>query len=114
MDTEIDKKCTCKEILQELKKDCFDKLIGSEIFALTGINNSNVIYKKPFSQINKNEISSALESFDDICNYNKDFAQLRLKYLLSKPINFNIILFRQIIKNVYSGYYYKKALFFLY
>ena len=114
MDTKISQKCNCKEILQELKTDCFDKLYGSEIFALIGENNPKAVINKPFSKMNINEISSALESFDDICNYNKDFAQLRLKYLLSKPINFNIILFRQIIKNVYSGYYYKKALFFLY
>ena len=66
MDTEIDKKCNCKEILQELQKDCFDKLVGSEIFALPGNDNPKVNYEKTFSQMNIDEISSALESFDDI------------------------------------------------
>ena len=42
MDTKIDKKCNCKEFLQVLKKDCFDKLIGSEIFALTEEDNTKV------------------------------------------------------------------------
>jgi len=68
MDTEIDQKCNCKEILQELKKDCFDKLVGSEIFALYGKDNPKAINNKSLSQMNINEISSALESFDDICN----------------------------------------------
>ena len=42
MDTKIDKKYYCKEILQAIKKDCFDKLIGSEIFALTEEDNTKV------------------------------------------------------------------------
>jgi len=62
--------------------------------------------------MNINEISSALESFDDICNYNKDFAQLRVKFFLSKHKFFNIFRFRKYIENSHSGYYYKKALFF--
>ena len=73
MDTEIDKKCKCKVFLQELKKDCFDKLVGSEIFAIIGENNTKVDNNKDFSQMNIKEITSVLESFDDICNYNKDF-----------------------------------------
>ena len=114
MDTEIDQKCNCKEFLQELKKDCFDKLVGSEIFVLSENVNPKVNYEKIFSQMNIDEISSTLESFDDICNYNKDFAQLRLKFFLSKHKFFNIFRFRKYIKNSHSGYYYKKALFFLY
>ena len=61
-----------------------------------------------------NEISSVLESFDDICNYNKDFAQLRIEFLSLKYKFFDIFHFRQYIRNSHSGYYYKKALFFLY
>jgi len=61
-----------------------------------------------------NEITTVLESFDDICNYNKDFALLRLEYLSLRHIEVNILFFRKFIKASHSGYYYKKALFFLY
>jgi hypothetical protein len=112
MDTKIDKKCNCKEFLQVLIKDCFDKLIGSDIFVLTKKEEKKVENKKSFSQMDINEISSALESFDDICHYNKDFAQLRIEFLSLKYKLFDIFHFRQYIRNSHSGYYYKKALFF--
>ena len=112
MDTEIDTNCKCKVFLQELKKDCFDKLVGSEIFAIIGENNTKVDNNKDFSQMNIKEITSVLESFDDICNYNKDFAQLRIEFLSLRFNNFNILHFREYVKNSHSGYYYKKALIF--
>ena len=101
MDTEIDQKCNCKEFLQELQKDCFDKLVGSEIFVLSENVNPKVNYEKIFSQMNIDEISSTLESFDDICNYNKDFAQLRLKFFYP---NINFLIFFALIKRPYFFY----------
>ena len=50
--------------------------------------------------MNINEISSVLESFDDIYNYNKDFAQLRLEFLSLKYKNFDIFLLRQYLYGI--------------
>ena len=110
----IDKKCNCKIFSKKLKKDCFEKLVGPEIFALIGEDNTNVTINKPFSNMNITEITSVLESFDDICNYNKDFAQLRLEYLSSQGGLVNLERFRYYVKYMHSGYYYKKAFFFLF
>ena len=105
-------KFNCEVFSQTLKKDFLEKLVMPEIVSIIGEDDTNVIYHKPFSQMNINEVSSALESFDDICNYNKDFAQLRLEYLSSSNKFANILRFREYVNHSHSGYYYKKALFF--
>ena len=110
----MNEKFSCKIFSKMLKKDCLEKLVQSEIFDLIGEDNINVTNYKPFSQMNINEIKTVFKSFEDICNYNKDFAQLRLDFLSFRHKIVNIIFFRNFIKTSHSGYYYKKALFFLY
>jgi len=109
---EMNEKFSCKIFSKKLKKDCFEKLVQSELFSIIGEDNINVTDYKPFSQMNNNEIKTVLKSFDEICNYNKDFAQLRLEFLSFRNSIINIVFFRNFIKTFQSGYYYKKALFF--
>ena len=109
---EINEKFSCEIFSKMLKKDCFEKLVQSEIFAIIGEDDTNVANNKTFSEMNINEIKTILKSFDDICNYNKDFSQLRVEFLSLRNKVINIFLFRKYIKNYRSGYYYKKALFF--
>jgi len=109
---EMNEKFSCKNFSKTLKKDCLEKLVQSEIIAVIGEDNTMVTNYKPFSQMNNNEIKTVLKSFDEICNYNKDFAQLRLEFLSYKYPIVNIVFFRNFIKTFHSGYYYKKALFF--
>jgi len=108
----MNEKFSCKIFSKKLKKDCFEKLVQSELFSIIGEDNINVTDYKPFSQMNNNEIKTVLKSFDEICNYNKDFAQLRLEFLSFRNSIINIVFFRNFIKTFQSGYYYKKALFF--
>jgi len=105
-------KFNCKVFSQTLKKDCLEKLVMPEFFSIIGEEDKKEVYYKPFSKMSINEVSTALESFDDICNYNKDFAQLRLEYLSKTDKFANILRFREYVFYSHSGYYYKKALFF--
>ena len=88
---EMNEKFSCKNFSKTLKKDCLEKLVQSEIIAVIGEDNTMVTNYKPFSQMNNNEIKTVLKSFDEICNYNKDFAQLRLEFLSFRNSIINIV-----------------------
>lgn len=109
---EIERKFSCKVFSQTLKKDCLEKLVIPEIVSIIGEEKTKATSDKLFSKMNINEISLALESLDEISNYNKDFTQLKLEYFSLKGKIANIFNFGEYVKHSHSGYYYKKALFF--
>lgn len=113
MEDEYIEQFNCKIFLKTLINDFFGKFIGAEIFALIGTDEQPKDIIKTFTQMNIDEINTALESFNDISIYNKDFSHLRFEFLSLKNLRINIENFRKFIKTSHSGYYYKKAKFFL-
>jgi len=94
---EFNEKFSCEIFSKILKKDCFEKFVQSEILAIIGEDDTSIANNKTFSKMNINEIKTVLKSLDEICNYNKDFSQLRLEFLSLRDKIINIFLYRKFI-----------------
>jgi hypothetical protein len=98
----------CKMLIN----DCLEKVLMNEIFTTTNsippqiLNNS-----KPLAQMDNSDKELLIKSLESISLYNKDFSQLRVKYLLNQNSVPNLNNFIFFIKTQKDGYYYKKAIF---
>ena len=63
--------------------------------------------------MSKKEKSNAIESLEIISSYNSDFNELKYEYLNNSSEIINLEQFKMFIRNEHSGYYLKKAVFFL-
>jgi len=93
--------------------DCYEKFCQKEIFFSKKVSEYALKINKTFSQMSKKEKYNAIESLQIISSYNSDFNKLKYEYLNNSTGNINLEQFKIFIRNVHSGYYFKKAVFFL-
>lgn len=93
--------------------DCYEKLCQKEIFFFDEPPTANIRFaNREFSKLSKEEKFKIIESLDIIAAYNSDFGKLKMRYLRDKPV-INLNSFKEFIQKEESGYYIKKAIFFL-
>ena len=93
--------------------DCYEKFCQKEIFFSKKVSEYALKINKTFSQMSKKEKSNAIESLEIISSYNSDFNELKYEYLINSNKIINLEQFKMFIRNEHSGYYLKKAVFFL-
>lgn len=93
--------------------DCYEKFCLKEIFFSKNVSEDALNIAKRFSQMSKKEKSNAIESLEIISSYNSDFNELKYEYLNNSSEIINLEQFKMFIRNEHSGYYLKKAVFFL-
>lgn len=93
--------------------DCYKKFSLKEIFFSKNVSEEAPKVTKTFSQMSKKEKSDAIESLEIISSYNSDFNELKYEYLNNSSEIINLEQFKMFIRNEHSGYYLKKAVFFL-
>ena len=93
--------------------DCYEKFCLKEIFFSKNVSEDASKITKRFSHLSKKEKSKVIDSLEIISSYNSDFNELKYKYLNNSTRIINLEQFKIFIRNVHSGYYFKKAVFFL-
>ena len=93
--------------------DCYKKFSLKEIFFSKNIPKNALKIAKRFSQMSKKEKSNVIKSLEIISSYNSDFNELKYEYLNNSSEIINLEQFKMFIRKEHSGYYLKKAVFFL-
>ena len=101
-------KCNkCKNCLKLFSNDCFNKLFDKNIMAIDESQLVSRKNKKLLIDMALEQRKIVINSFGEILNYNSDFNEIVMNYLLDfskTPIYENLF---QLIKSQYSYYYYK-------
>ena len=101
-------KCNkCKNCLKLFLNDCFNKLFDKNIMAIDEYESFSRSNKKLLIDMTLEQRKIVINSFGEILNYNSDFNEIAMNYLLDfskTPIYENLF---QLIKSQYSYYYYK-------
>ena len=96
-----------KKCLDMLFNDCFYKLFDKNIMADDDFHSSAKRNKKLLTNMSLDQRKIVIDSMREILNYNSDFNEIGINFLLylsKKPNNTNL---HQFIKSQYSYYYYK-------
>ena len=99
--------------IKDIIFDCYEKFCLKEIFFSKKVSKDALKIAKRFSQMSKKEKSDAIESLEIISSYNSDFNELKYEYLNNSTEKISLEQFKMFIRNEHSGYYLKKAVFFL-
>lgn len=101
-------KCNkCRKCLKLFSNDCFNKLFDKNIMAIDESQSFSRKNKKLLIDMTLEQRKIVINSFGEILNYNSDFNEIAMNYLLDfskTPIYENLF---QLIKSQYSYYYYK-------
>ena len=88
----------------------FEKLYIKSLFALEGIEQFAIANQKTLEKININEKTKLMKGLEYISEYNQDFKDLRVQYMIksTEPVSFSQ--FQTFLREEESGFYFKKAI----
>ena len=107
MNNQIEDKNKCKKCLDFFSNDCFYKLFNKNIIAIDESQSLARQNKKLLTDMTLEQRIIVINSMDEIINYNSDFNEIIMNYLLDFRKIPNSQNFFQLIKSQYSYYYYK-------
>jgi hypothetical protein len=107
MSNQIKDKNKCKKCLDFFSNDCFYKLFNKNIIAIDESQSLARQNKKLLTDMTLEQRIIVINSMDEIINYNSDFNEIIMNYLLDFRKIPNSQNFFQLIKSQYSYYYYK-------
>ena len=88
----------------------FEKLYIKSLFALEEIEQFAMTNQKTLEKININEKTKLMKGLEYISEYNQDFKDLRVQYMIksTRPVSFSQ--FQSFLRKEESGFYFKKAI----
>ena len=107
MNNQIEDKNKCKKCLDFFSNDCFYKLFNKNIIAIDESQSLARQNKKLLTDMTLEQRINVINSLDEIINYNSDFNEIIMNYLLDFRKIPNSQNFFQLIKSQYNYYYYK-------
>ena len=107
MNNQIEDKNKCKKCLDFFSNDSFYKLFNKNIIAIDESQSLARQNKKLLTDMTLEQRIIVINSMDEIINYNSDFHEIIMNYLLDFRKIPNSQNFFQLIKSQYSYYYYK-------
>ena len=104
-------KSNCSIYCEIVKTQFLGKLYGKEVFTTKKINPSLKSSNLTLSQMDDNTKVTIMDTLDEASELNKDFCNLKSKFVSSLNQQINLESFQKAIKDEKSGFYYKKAIF---
>ena len=104
-------KSNCSIYCEIVKTQFLGKLYGKEVFTTKKINPSLRTSVLTLSQMDDNTKVKIMDTLEEASELNKDFCNLKSKFVSSLNLQINLECFQKAIKDEKSGFYYKKAIF---
>ena len=111
MNNQIEDKNKCKKCLDFFSNDCFYKLFNKNIIAIDESQSVARQNKKLLTDMTLEQRINVINLMDEIINYNSDFNEIIMNYLLDFRKIPNSQNFFQLIKSQYSYFIIKQSLF---
>ena len=104
-------KSNCSIYCEIVKTQFLGKLDKKEVFTTKKINPSLRHSHLTLSQMDENTKVKIMDTLEEASELNKDFCNLKSKFVSSLNLQINLECFQKAIKDEKSGFYYKKAIF---
>ena len=104
-------KSNCSIYCEIVKTQFLGKLDKKEVFTTKKIDPSLRTSALTLSQMDDNTKVKIMDTLEEASELNKDFCNLKSKFVSSLNLQINLESFQRVIKEEKSGFYYKKAIF---
>ena len=111
MENKQREKSNCSIYCEIAKTQFLEKFNKKELFTTKKINPSLENSPLTLSQMNEKTKDEIMETLDRASEINKDFCNLKSKFVSSPKEKINLFLFKKLIREEKSGFFYKKAIF---